>query len=103
MQVVNNVSEISEAIRRGPVLMRKRPDEKPVITILDESEKSLAMRQSCWHEFVVPDNIKSIELRTIVVFKGVFTMRGYILGRISAALYRVPEDGSPPVSVGYSP
>jgi hypothetical protein len=103
MQVVNNVSEIPEAVRRGPVLMRKRPDEKPVVTILDESEKSLAMRQSCWHEFVVPENVKSIELRSIIVFKGVFTMRGYILGRISAALYRVPEDGSPPVSVGYSP
>ena len=42
-------------------------------------------------------------MRTVIIFKGVFTMRGYILGRISAALYRVPEDGSLPVAVGYSP
>ena len=103
VQVVNNVSEIAEAARRGPVLMRKRKDEKPVHTILDEKEKSLSMRQSCWHEFIVPESPKGLELRTVIIFKGVFTMRGYILGRISAALYRVPEDGSPPVSVGYSP
>ena len=60
VQVVNNVSEIAEAARRGPVLMRKRKDESPVHTIIDEKEKTLSMRQSCWHEFFCPGITTSV-------------------------------------------
>ena len=64
-------------------------------------------------------------IKISVVYKGVFTARGYILGRLAVGLYRVPENTTtndnnnnnnnnnssdddkvaalPPISVGYAP
>ena len=35
--MVNNVSEISDASRRGPVIVRRRKDETPVVTIVEST------------------------------------------------------------------
>ena len=103
--VVNGVAEIAEAVRRGPVIVRKRDDETPppIETMFEIQDAELAMRESKWHEFSVPDHYLCTRLKIVCVFKGVFTARGYILGRLAAALYRIPADGSPPLSIGFAP
>jgi hypothetical protein len=123
--VINNVAEIPDACRRGPVIVRKRQDEKPVVMLVESTpgeNLTLGMRESRWHEFHIPENMNVISLKVSVVYKGVFTARGYILGRLAVGLYRVPmeiteettEDvttndetktnvQAPPIPVGYAP
>ena len=85
------------------------------------------LQNTTGHEFHVPKNMLATRIKISVVYKGVFTARGYILGRLAVGLYRVPEPiaeggdeegagggsgegeggvgGSavPPIPVGYSP
>ena len=53
------------------------------------------MRERHVHAFrVEPDEHKlPLNVRVNIVFKGVFDVRGYNLGRISAALFYKPESG----------
>ena len=88
---------------------------------------SLSLPITSGHEFHVPTDMLATTLKISVVYKGVFTARGYILGRLAVGLYRVPEpvaagddeggegaggegaggEGAggavPPIPVGYSP
>ena len=73
-------------------------------------------------EFHIPPGMLCTSIKISVVYKGVFTARGYILGRLAVGLYRVPENTTtndddnnnnssdddkvaalPPISVGYAP
>ena len=112
--VINNVAEIPDACRRGPVIVRKRKDEVPVEMIVESTpgeNLTLGMRESRWHEFHIPEGMHCLQIKVSVVYKGVFTARGYILGRLAVGLYRVPEVDSndaeavpiPPIPVGYAP
>ena len=65
VQVVNNVSEIAEAARRGPVLMRKRKDEKdlnfkpipsPIHPIGHKPESSVYTEKSPGHFVLTSDS-----------------------------------------------
>ncbi len=114
--VVNSLAEVPEACRRGPVLVRRRSDETPVESLSASSHNrqlKLGMRESRWHEFRVPQEMLSTEIKVSFTYKGVFTARGYILGRLAVGMYRVPgsEEAAPgsaqidvpPVPIGYAP
>ena len=95
-----------------------RPKPKDPATVLFEYEghhasllnenESLETRESRTHRFVVPDDTdrKVLSLTITVVYRGVFTARGYRLARVACTLFRVPgkRDGpSPPIPCGYAP
>ena len=89
--VISSLAEVPRAMRVGRVLMRKQKNEGLIETLLEVEETFLKVRESRWHEFVIPEATMALDLKVSVVYKGTFQQRGYVLGRLAAALYRLPE------------
>eukprot|EP00947_MAST-08B_sp_MAST-8B-sp1_P000929 g929.t1 len=102
------ITEVDEAIAAldddAEVYVHRKADDEPVPVLMTVKDRELSLRESAWHEFVVPDELFLREMKVVIVFKGVFQQRGYVLGRLAAALYYVPdEQGMNPVGVGHAP
>ena len=89
--VISSLAEVPRAMRVGRVLMRKQKNEGLIETLLEVEETFLKVRESRWHEFVIPEGTMALDLKVSIVYKGTFQQRGYVLGRLAAALYRLPE------------
>eukprot|EP00948_MAST-09A_sp_MAST-9A-sp1_P001552 g1552.t1 len=115
--VVDNLKDVPRALRIGNVLVKK-PEGKRVHQLLNVEERKIGKQTSAWHEFTLPKDLLALELRVTVIFQGTFEKRGYILGRVAGALYRIedlnisdtdelPLESSPlndsAISIGYSP
>ena len=102
-QAVKVIAEVDEAIQAlddgFDVYTHRKADDDPVPTLMTVKDKELSLRESAWHEFIVPEEVSLREMKVVVVFKGVFQQRGYVLGRLAAALstwcvlVRVVTDG----------
>lgn len=67
--------------------------------LLSEESQSLETRESRTHRFEVPEetDVRFLSLTITVVYRGVFTARGYRVGRVAAAAFRLTKDGSAPI------
>ena len=119
---VNKLTDVTNSLKLGPTFLRTNVRH----TLLTVRKATLAMRERHCHKFEVPDfekdaagnvdessadDIKCMNLRVNIIFKGQFDARGYSLGRLSAALYYRPrrhdmeEDAQPndihAIPIGY--
>ena len=100
--VVSKLTDVTDSLRQGPTFLRTNVRH----TLLTVRNATLAMRERHCHKFEVPDfekddagnvyessadDIKCMNLRVNIIFKGQFDARGYSLGRLSAALYYRPR------------
>ena len=90
-QIVTRLSQVEDVVKVGPVLMHTGTKD----TLLQSSENELMMRERHVHEFEIPTSEQKLpfNVRVNIIFKGVFDVRGYTLGRITAALFYKPESG----------
>lgn len=92
---------------RGKIILLQ--NKEPML-LLQEKECKLPTRQSKSYYFTIPDreSTRILDITVSIIFQGEFGNNGYKLGRLAAALFRLPEskssaDTSMPIPVGFSP
>lgn len=108
--IVDSIQELTLQDTRkvsGKTLLIAKGEQ---ITILEVPETTLAARQSRTHRFDLPDKEDSriLDITVSILFQGAFTSKGYGLGRLAAALFRLPDEKDPsaspvPAPVGFAP
>eukprot|EP01038_Epipyxis_sp_PR26KG_P004789 gene4789-6716_t len=112
--ITDSMSELAQQdprTTRGKIVLLLNKDPMTLLTVKDAT---LQARQSRSHYFSLPDreSLRILDLTVSIVFQGDFSQKGYKLGRLSAALFRLPPDSKTtvskyisalPISVGYSP
>merc|ERR1711871_37435 len=108
--IVDGIPELTtvEARRvKGKIILIGKGEQ---ITVSEVEEQRLDSRQSRSHRFELPDreDARILDITVSVLFQGAFTTKGYGLGRIAAALFRLPDDNDPnaspvPAPVGFAP
>lgn len=99
-EIVSRLSQVPDKVTMGPVLVHTGTQ----MTILHSEQNELAMRERHVHEFRIESDGHRLprNVRVNIVFKGVFDVRGYNLGRISAALFFKPASGGA-IACGHAP
>jgi hypothetical protein len=94
---------------RGKTVLLGKKDR---LTIFELKDAVLQSRQSRSHRFKLPDraDARILDITVSITFQGGFSTKGYRLGRLAAALFRLPDpdknnpDAKPvPIPVGYAP
>ena len=108
--IVDSISELvlKEARKlQGKIILITKEEQ---ITVSEVKETFLGSRQSKSHRFDLPDreDARILDITVSILFQGSFTQKGYGLGRLAAALFRLPEENDPnaspvPSPVGFSP
>ena len=82
------------------------------LTVFEEHNATILARQSRSHRFDLPDrdDARILNLSISVTFQGSFGDKGYKLGRLAVALFRLPDDNDDgydptaiPKAIGYAP
>ena len=99
-----------EPVPVAPWLVLFEQEGRSETSLLSEQGAALETRESRTHRFQVPesDEKRLLSLSVTVVYRGVFTARGFRFGRLAVALFRLPTDDATgehrsPVSVGFAP
>jgi len=99
------ITEVSRVQGKIAVIAVKEP-----LVLFDTRDVKLEARQSRAHRFEIPDRDDSrvLDLTVSIVFQGNFANKGYKLGRLAAALFRLPDErdknAAPmPEPIGYAP
>lgn len=73
--------------------------------LLSEEEQSLEAHASKAYYFQVPEeeDKRILSLTITIVYRGVFTARGYKLGRVAAAMFKIETASAVPKAIGYAP
>jgi len=108
--ICDNLRELAlMEVRRvkGKIVLLANPEP---LVVFETKEATLQSRQSRSHRFEIPnrDEQKCLDITVSIVFQGNFANKGYKLGRLAAALFRLPDErdksANPmPVAVGFSP
>ena len=90
---------------KGKVVLIAQKDKLPLLEVTDAV---IDARQSRIHRFVVPDreDARILDITVSIVYQGTFGTKGYKVGRLAAALFRLPSsrhEHSTPQPIGYSP
>jgi hypothetical protein len=90
-------------VRRRGVLVLKIAEGDYRRSLLDIAPSPMAPGESRRHVFSVPDSSPAVALSISIIFQGDFEHRGYRLGRLGAALFRMGESGVAPEAIGFAP
>lgn len=90
---------------KGKVVLIAQKDKLPLLEVTDSL---IDARQSRIHRFVVPDreDARILDITVSIVYQGTFGTKGYKVGRLAAALFRLPSakhSFSTPQPIGFSP
>jgi hypothetical protein len=91
---IQHLSQQSARKIRNKIVLLQVPD---TMTLHEENDVMIQARQSKSHYFQVPDreNVRVLDITVSVVFQGTFSTHGYKLGRLAAALFKLPPDAAP--------